>query len=152
MNDEIKTLLKIIQHKNRVAAKLKLLAIDLDVRAQLHDNSKFEFDEFEGFCELDKNRKHEKEVYGSKTYEKGIKVEAVQLHFSRNPHHPEFYPHGLDDMTLVDIIEMLIDWEVARQTRDLEEDMDVTWRIRQERFQLSDNEINFLRLLWERMS
>lgn len=151
MSDTVTTLVKILHHKNKVSSLLKKLSRSLAERADTHDNSKFEPDEFEGFCQLDAYRNHQKEEYGSKTYEAGMKNDAVKLHLSRNSHHIEYWPNGLDDMSLADVIEMLIDWEVARQVRDTEQDINVTWQTRQKRFNLSDVETGFLRMTWERM-
>lgn len=152
MINEISTLVKIIQHINQVSHLLNELSRKLAARADVHDSSKFNPDEFTGFCQLDANRQHQKEEYGSKGYEDGIKnIDAVKLHQSRNSHHPEYWPNGLSDMSLVDIIEMLVDWEIARQTRDTEQDINKTWQSRQQRFNLSDAEIGFLRMTWERI-
>lgn len=152
MNDEIITLVKIINHQSKVSKLLRDIALELEKRASSHDASKFELDEFEGFCQLDRNRNQQKEKYGSKSYEDGIKnIDAVKLHQSRNSHHPEYYLNGIKGMNLVDVIEMLCDWEVARQQRDTEQDIEKTWLMRQKRFNLSDNELYFLRTIWEKM-
>lgn len=34
-------------------------------------------------------------------------------HYASNRHHPEHFSKGVDDMTLVDIVEMLCDWKAA---------------------------------------
>ena len=149
---EILTLLKIIRHRDNVGNLLKRFTTQLELRSFTHDLSKFELDEFVGFCELDARRSHSKEVYGSKSYEAGIKdIDAVKLHQSRNSHHLEYHPNGLDDMSLGDVVEMLIDWEIARRERDAESDIEKTWQIRQQRFGLTDYQITFLRDIWERM-
>ena len=144
-------LVKIIQHINKVSSLLKRVARTLESRADTHDVTKFEPDEFTGFCQLDSYRQHEKEEYGSKTYEAGMNTDAVKLHLSRNSHHLEYWPNGLTDMSFADVIEMLVDWEIARQQRDTEQDINKTWKVRQERFKLSDFEIAFLRMTWEKM-
>ena len=38
---------------------------------------------------------------------------ARQHHYAANRHHPEHFTKGIDDMTLIDIIEMLCDWKAA---------------------------------------
>ena len=38
---------------------------------------------------------------------------ALQHHYAANRHHPEHFTKGIDDMTLIDIIEMLCDWKAA---------------------------------------
>ena len=38
---------------------------------------------------------------------------AIDHHYSKNRHHPQHWPNGINDMDLVDIIEMLADWAAA---------------------------------------
>ena len=38
---------------------------------------------------------------------------ALQHHYAYNRHHPEHFSKGINDMTLVDIVEMLCDWKAA---------------------------------------
>ena len=151
MIDEVIPLVKIIQHISKVSSLLKRVARTLESRADTHDVTKFEPDEFSGFCQLDSYRLHGKEEYGSKAYEAGMNIDAVKLHLSRNSHHIEYWPNGLAGMSFADVIEMLADWEVARQQRDTEQDINKTWLTRQERFKLSDFEITFLRTIWEKI-
>ena len=130
---------------------LRELAREFERRADLHDMSKLQLDELEGFIQLDSRRQHQKEEYGSKSYEAGISdIGAVKLHVSRNRHHPEYWAsRGIEGMSFVDIIEMLCDWEIARQMRDTEQDINKTWEMRQKRFDLSFDELTFLRGIWE---
>lgn len=139
-----------IEHRNKVSFMLKQIARLLEARADQHDLSKFDLEEFQGFCELDNARKYE---YGSPEYEAVVHGNtAAKLHVSRNRHHLEYHPGGLGDMSMIDVIEMLCDWEIARQQRDTEIDIDVTWQTRQRRFDLSDEETVFLRNIWEKLN
>ena len=38
---------------------------------------------------------------------------AIDHHYANNRHHPEHWPNGINDMTLMDLIEMLADWKAA---------------------------------------
>lgn len=38
---------------------------------------------------------------------------ALDHHYASNRHHPEHFVNGINDMTLVDIIEMLCDWKAS---------------------------------------
>ena len=38
---------------------------------------------------------------------------ALDHHYAKNKHHPEHYPDGINDMTLVDLVEMFADWKAA---------------------------------------
>lgn len=40
---------------------------------------------------------------------------ATQHHNSHNAHHPERHPNGVEDMTLIDLMEMLADWKAASE-------------------------------------
>lgn len=152
MNEETKTLATILRHQKQVSFLLRELAREFEKRADIHDMSKLELDELEGFCLLDIKRQHQKEEYGSKNYEEGIKnIDAVKLHQSRNSHHPEYWANGVKDMSFSDLVEMLCDWEIARQNRDTQENIEKTWMIRQQRFNLTDFEVSFLVTLWEKI-
>lgn len=149
MDGQVVTLVKIIQHISKVSHLLREIARELEARADIHDISKFDLDEFIGFCEMNNARKYE---YGSKEYEEAIhNNSAAQIHVASNRHHLEYWPGGLGDMSFVDVLEMLCDWEVARQMRDSETDINKTWKTRQQRFDLSDHEIEFLRTIWEKL-
>jgi hypothetical protein len=55
--------------------------------------------------------------YGSEEYRQAL-VElkpALDHHYAKNSHHPEHYPEGVDDMTLMDVIEMFCDWKAATE-------------------------------------
>ena len=54
-------------------------------------------------------------TYGSEEYNgflKEMRV-ALQHHYANYRHHPEHFEHGIEDMTLIDIVEMLCDWKAA---------------------------------------
>lgn len=149
MNEETKTLATIIRHQKQVSFLLRELAREFERRADLHDESKLQLDELEGFIQLNSPYKVE---YGSLEYEATVQgISATGIHVSRNRHHPEYWPNGVADMNFADIIEMLCDWEVARQQRDSEQDINKTWLSRQNRFNLSDQELYLLRTMWEKM-
>ena len=104
-----------IRHQALVSARLRELARHLEKRADLHDLSKYRFDEFEGFVQI--NQVARKYPYGSKEYMESIKDNnVVDLHFGRNRHHPEYHANEVNDMTLIDIIEMVCDWSGAAET------------------------------------
>ena len=115
MNEDLKTLVTMIRHQALVSARLRELARHLEKRADLHDLSKYRFDEFEGFVQI--NQVARKYPYGSKEYMESIKDNnVVDLHFGRNRHHPEYHANEVNDMTLIDIIEMVCDWSGAAET------------------------------------
>lgn len=88
---------------------------ELLTRAIVHDDSKFGPDEFPIYASA--IEEFEKHPFGTPGYQKakdsiGI---AVEHHHKCNPHHPEYYPDGIDGMDLVDLIEMVCDWKAANQ-------------------------------------
>ena len=85
----------------------------LTSRAMRHDASKLEDPEKELF---DKWTPILKELpYPSDEYEasKAKLGPALAHHYAKNTHHPEHYPEGINDMTLMDVVEMLCDWKAA---------------------------------------
>lgn len=89
------------------------IATDLIYRGHDHDLSKLEEPEKSTFDEF--TPKLEGSSYGSDEY-KGFLAgmsDALQHHYSVNRHHPEHFPKGVGDMTLVDVMEMLADWKAA---------------------------------------
>lgn len=82
------------------------------IRAQTHDDSKLESPEIEVIAsDPDLN----KITYGSPEYEESLKQiqPALEHHYSKNRHHIEHWAHGIEDMNLVDLIELLSDWCAA---------------------------------------
>jgi len=115
MGEETKTLITFIRHIALVRKSLGKLARRLQERAQVHDLSKFQEDEFGGFVEINKIARQY--PYGSPEYKESIKDnQAVSLHYSRNSHHPEHHPGEINDMGLLDLIEMVADWKAASET------------------------------------
>lgn len=109
------TILKITRHRDFVRKNFHVLISKLEARSIVHDVSKFQEDEFDGFVEADAMSLYKE--YGSSDYHKKLKEnKGIALHLSRNTHHPEFYPNGISDMTFLDIVEMVIDWKSASET------------------------------------
>ena len=145
--EEAKTIVKILMHGRLITSHLERLANVLRERATVHDLSKFSEDEFAGVVRINRiAREHE---YGSPEYMESIKEsDALALHFSRNPHHPEHYPGGVDDMTLVDIIEMVADWKAASEAYG-QTSLEDALAIHAERFSLRDKHLYLIRLIIE---
>jgi len=92
---------------------MQIVAMELFMRAAVHDNSKFspeEFDIYERvFPELQKH------AFGSEQMKAAYEQlgPALQHHFKVNRHHPEYFEHGINDMDLIDVLEMVCDWCAA---------------------------------------
>lgn len=146
MSDEIKTLLTIIDHRMQVAARLRELARQLEKRADLHDLSKFKPDEFNGFVEF--KRSILEHPFGTPEYNKAMaqSQSVIDLHFSRNRHHPEYHSNGISDMVFIDFVEMVVDWLGANATYD-----DISFRDAldklNDRYKLTDNQLFLVDLI-----
>ena len=85
----------------------------LDERARNHDQSELESPEQEIFGETFEELG--KTEYGTPEYDKLLErvKPAIDHHYANNRHHPEHWPDGINNMTLIDLIEMLCDWKAA---------------------------------------
>jgi len=102
-----------LKHIHKVREYLCQMIMEIDQRARDHDLSKLESPEKEIFGEhTPELAKYE---YGSPEHtEMQKKVLPAQIHhYSKNRHHPEHWPQGINDMTLIDVLEMLCDWKAA---------------------------------------
>jgi hypothetical protein len=105
-------------HIQRVNELIVVFGDYLTERGELHDQSKLEDPEKSIF---DKVTPALKELtYGSDEYKKQLETmkEALDNHYAKNRHHPEHHKNGIDDMNLIDIVELLIDWKSASERHD----------------------------------
>jgi len=102
-----------IKHIENVRKFIRIFTDALTTRAVRHDSTKLESPEVEVFAEF--TPKLANSTYGSEEYNGFLKQmnTALQHHYASNRHHPEHFTKGIDDMTLVDIVEMLCDWKAA---------------------------------------
>lgn len=120
------------RHRDYVRLALTIVQQAIERRAIEHDASKMLDDEFSGFARINAIARVNK--FGSDEYKASMQQEkaTIDLHFSRNSHHPErpkliadADPLAHDDwhywnarygagMTFIDVIEMVCDWWGAR--------------------------------------
>ncbi|MEV6494393.1 DUF5662 family protein, partial [Actinoplanes sp. NPDC051633] len=76
-------------------------------------------------------------TYGSDEYKGSLEAmgEGLKHHYAR--HHPEHFPNGVNDMTLVVLVEMLADWKAATERHD-DGNLRQSLEIQRERFGISD--------------
>lgn len=84
----------------------------------------------ERFCRHDESKLHDPEIdkfakliskpiasypYMGEAYKKALAElgEALTHHYEHNRHHPEYHKHGVKDMNILDLVEMLLDWKAA---------------------------------------
>jgi hypothetical protein len=132
-----------LAHSQRVGELMIQLAKDLLDRATCHDRSKTEPPEVEVFNEY--TPKLKTSTYGSDEYRSYLAAmgEGLKHHYARNRHHPEHFPNGVNDMTLIDLIEMLADWKAATE-RHNDGDLARSLEIQRDRFGLSDQLVEIL--------
>lgn len=145
LSEEIKTIATITRHQKLVSHLLRKLARELENRADIHDLSKFQLDELEGFIEV--NQVARKYPFGSDEYKKSLKNnKAIELHFSRNSHHPEYHIQEVESMELLDFVEMTIDWIAANKIYG-----NTPWgealKRQEERFNLSNCHMTIINLI-----
>lgn len=147
MNEETKTLATILRHQKQVSFLLRELAREFERRADLHDESKLQLDELEGFIEV--NRIARQFPFGSPEYNNSLKDnKAIESHFGRNPHHPEYHSGGVNGMSFIDFTEMVCDWIAANKTYGTTKWEDVLTR-QKERFNLTDCQLAVIGLISE---
>lgn len=135
-NDAFGLLRSYSRHRDYVRLALTFVVQALERRAIEHDASKMLDDEFAGFARINAVARVHK--FGTSEYKDAMRAEkaTIDLHFSRNSHHPERpsllgdaaeTDRGLPDdftywsardgarMTFLDIIEMVCDWWGARK-------------------------------------
>lgn len=102
-----------IRHIENVRKYIKIVIEALANRAMKHDSTKLESPEVEIFTEY--TPKLANTTYGSDEYKEFLKEMQIALehHYASNRHHPEHFANGINDMTLIDIVEMLCDWKAA---------------------------------------
>jgi hypothetical protein len=123
-----------LTHIRRVQGLLLTdVASRLHQRAIYHDASKLESPEVEGFDEAAGTLSEL--TYGSDEYKAALArlKPALDHHYANNSHHPEYYADGVNDMTLLDLIEMLCDWKAATERHD-DGDIRKSLKINEQRF------------------
>lgn len=125
------------RHINRVRELIEQFIVRLQDRATTHDHSKFSDEELTVFEQV--IPKIRKTQYGSPAYHalRGELSPALAHHYANNRHHPEHFPNGIDDMTLVDVVEMFFDW-VAATERHNNGDFAHSLSVNQKRFGTGD--------------
>lgn len=96
--------LKTVEHIRYVQYLLNLIIGELLDRSLKHDKTKLESPEKEIFDEF--TPKLSKSTYMSDEYHQFMEEMKVALdhHYANGRHHPEHFKKGIDDMSLIDLI------------------------------------------------
>jgi hypothetical protein len=126
-----------LTHINVVRKLLSQVMIELIQRADAHDATKLEPPELPIFVEYTPQLAGC--TYGSEEYQNFLKEmqPALEHHYAENRHHPEYFPNGINDMTLVDLLEMVCDWKAAT-LRHKDGDFSTSIERNKARFGISD--------------
>jgi hypothetical protein len=126
------------QHIHEVQKRLQHCINLLHIRSLFHDQSKLEAPEVEYFDKF--TGKLKDLTYGTDEYFECIKElkPALDHHYKKNSHHPEYHRNGIQDMSLIDVMEMLCDW-MAATLRSANGDIYRSIDLNQDRFKYSDD-------------
>jgi hypothetical protein len=124
-------------HIARVQAMLADVCALLFERARVHDASKLDEPEKSGFDALLGRLANAQ--YGTDDYRAALAEgkPTIAHHYAANTHHPEHWPNGVNDMSLLDVIEMFVDWKAAGE-RTKAGSMAQSLAVNKERFGISD--------------
>lgn len=111
----IKSKLDTMRHIERVQQLILYMIDNLYARAIAHDQSKLESPEVEGFAEAAYQLANVE--YNSEEYHASKENLQATLdhHYANNRHHPEHHKEGINDMNLLDLMEMLVDWKAGAE-------------------------------------
>lgn len=101
------------KHIENVRKFIRFMTDKLTQRGVDHDASKLASPEAEIFAQYTK--KLASLTFDSQEYKECLEAmkPAIDHHYGQNRHHPEHFTAGVNDMTLIDIVEMLCDWKAA---------------------------------------
>ena len=125
------------KHIEKVRKYIRFFVDKLVTRGVLHDACKLEEPEVSIFAQYTDCLS--KLTYGSEEYKENLKAlgPALEHHYAKCRHHPEHFTKGVDDMTLIDIMEMLADWKAASE-RQHDGNLLTSIEMNSKRFNISD--------------
>lgn len=117
------------KHKVLLRAILYNLANQLKERADKHDDSKYSKEEKDVFESIDEIKREDFDSY-EQYYNctKPLLQKALDHHYANNRHHPEHFEKGVNDMNLLDVLEMIVDWESSASCRGTKLDVDYSFK------------------------
>lgn len=131
-----------LDHIAKVEGYLSLIADLLRIRAATHDASKLEEPELSGYAGLSDALKGL--TYSTPEHRAAFAPfkPIIKHHYEHNSHHPEHWPEGVDNMSLLDVIEMTADWKAASERGN--GDFTESIRVSVERFKIDAQLANIL--------
>lgn len=104
-------------HIRNVQRRIQEVRVQLDVRAAWHDASKLaepEKSAYDLLGELIPGKMYGTPEYNAVMDDPRIK-DGIQHHVTTNSHHPQAHANGVNDMTLLDLVEMFCDIKAASE-------------------------------------
>lgn len=139
-------------HKHKLVLKALLynLANQLKERADKHDDSKYEKEEKDVFESIDNIKREDFDSY-EQYYNctKPLIQKALDHHYANNRHHPEHFENGVNDMNLLDVLEMVVDWDTSASCRRTELDTNYSFKRFKIEPQLQKIILNTLKILYD---
>jgi len=126
-----------MRHIERVRNLLNQAVVELLDRGKKHDQSKLDHPEVEAFTKY--TPMLASTTFGSAEYEaaKQAMRPALDHHYAHASHHPESFLNGIEDMNLIDILEMFVDWKASSE-RHNDGDIVKSIEINSKRFVIGD--------------
>jgi hypothetical protein len=111
-----------LRHTLRVAELMSQLTHELLERSLRHDLSKTVPPELDTYNEFVPRLRATR--YGTSEQQALVAAmgEGLRHHFAHNRHHPEHFTNGVNDMTLIDLLEMFVDWRAAAERNPRDDD------------------------------
>ncbi len=112
------------KHIDKVQYWLRDFSNRLLSRAEVHDKSKLS-DPLEKTTYDRWTPVLQQVAYGSDEYKQALMGmgDGLKRHYRANRHHPEHFEHGINDMTLMDLVEMLADWMASAEAKGTHVDL-----------------------------
>lgn len=106
-----------LRHIEKVRNYINKVVVELLKRGEQHDQTKLSSPEVELFTE--NTHKLASLTYNSDEYKQCLKdmKPAIDHHYANNDHHPEHWKNGINDMDLISILEMLVDWKASSENQ-----------------------------------
>ena len=116
------------QHKKGVKNYLEIISMLLNSRALTHDNSKSSNEEYKYYKMANSvNRNNFKTYEEYLDFIKPTLNKGLKHHYENNRHHPEYFDNGIEDMTLIDVLEMIADWYISIKQNGKELDNEIKY-------------------------
>lgn len=131
-----------VEHIHLVRDRMMAAIGNLLSRAMVHDRSKLSQEEAPGFIAMKRELELAGVNYTDASYRDILKKygpATIHKHYAANDHHPEHWPNGIRDMSLLSVLEMLCDWDAASKRMKGGGDLRVSIEHNQGRFGYSDD-------------